>query len=255
MSIPYVGITGFRNQEEVANMLSVFNESYPEGTHRLHVGVMTGYTKIHGISTKFSDSFVCVDDIAGIFSNTAHNVMNCLHYADFRNREFRNTLEQAIYYGGEHLHAIQLDMLWPDPDIIQTAIQATGKKLEVILQIGRTAFDTLYNNPSRIVGSLIKYDGLITHVLIDKSMGKGIAMDPYELLPHLRAIRARFPSLHLVIAGGLGPDTMGLLVPIRREFADISCDAEGRLRLNGDNIDPINRELATRYIINSSGVK
>lgn len=55
----------------------------------------------------------------------------------------------------------------------------------------------------------------------------------------------------LAVAGGLGPDTMELINPIAESFPDISIDAQGKLRPSGNALDPIDWNLAEKYLSRS----
>ena len=79
-------------------------------------------------------------------------------------------------------------------------------------------------------------------------------MDATELLSFARIISATFPEIGIGVAGGLGPDTIQLVKPLAEEFWDLSIDAQGRLRPSGNALDPINWDMAARYIIRASSV-
>ncbi|MFA6158043.1 MAG: hypothetical protein WC763_00240 [Candidatus Paceibacterota bacterium] len=245
MHIPYVGITDFTKFEQVEHMLRVFKAHiHPTSTRKLHVGVMMSYKTLHGLETKWSKAFPPKETVASIFASG--ETYNCLHYADYdKDPDFDRSLDQAVSYGGFNLNAVQLDMVWPEPDGIAYAVPG---HIEVILQVGKNAIEQADNSPDTVVTMLGNYEGLIDRVLLDKSMGRGLGMDAIGLLPFARAIRKRFPTLGLVAAGGLGPDTMHLVEPLVREFPDLSIDAQGRLRPSGNALDPIDWEMAGSYL-------
>jgi len=250
MHIPYVGITDFMTFEQVQRMLAVFKANLgPEQNRRLHVGVMMSYTTLHGIETKWTKAFPPNDTIADIFGSD--ETMNCLHYADYRSIDVFPSLTQAIRFGGIGINALQLDMVWPDPEHVANAVHASRKQLEVILQVGKNAIDQASNDPQKVVERLRNYEGVVQHVLIDKSMGRGIGMDAKGLMPFISAIKSAFPDLGIVVAGGLGPTSMHLVVPIVREYLGISIDAEAKLRPSGSILDPIDWGMAETYLINA----
>lgn len=251
---PLIGITDFTHPDQVRAMLRIFNANRRSQSERkLHVGVMTSYKVLNGFPTKWTQIFPKKEDIAGIF--TPLDVYNCLHYVDYEHGhgEISFDLFRAIRYGGRHIHALQLDMVWPDPGSIQFAINRSEAKPEVILQIGAKAFEVeeVNNDPNELARNLDKYMGrrLNLRVLLDKSMGRGIGMNAEELLPYARAIRERFPDLPLIVAGGLGPSTMHLVEPMLPEFPDISVDAQGQLHIDGDPLKPVDWGRAGRYLV------
>lgn len=249
MYIPYIGISDFKTLKQVRMMQEVFRAHLPKDSRRiLHVGVVMSYETLHNIETEWSNVFPEKETIASIF--TLEDVYNCLHYVDYdHNLRLGSSLARAISYGGRNIHAVQLDMLWPDPNQIAQGLNASHKKIEITLQIGKNAIEGSNNDPQLIVRRLEDYEGVIHRVLLDKSMGRGIGMDANGLIPLARAIRKRFPDLGLVVAGGLGPKTINLVRPLAAEFPDISIDAQGRLRPSGNALDPINWDMAKEYVI------
>ncbi|USN87542.1 MAG: hypothetical protein H6779_03975 [Candidatus Nomurabacteria bacterium] len=140
-------------------------------------------------------------------------------------------------------------MVWPNPEDIANAIKVSGKQLEVILQVGKSAIEQAKDNPQEIVSRIRDYAGIIHHVLLDKSMGKGLGMDAVGLMPFAQAISREFPDLGIVAAGGLGPESIGLVEPLVKEFPNISIDAQGRLRPSGSALDPVDWDMAEKYLI------
>lgn len=246
---PYIGITDFMSFEQVQRMLDVFNEHKPKGSQRLlHVGVMMSFKTLNGLETVWSKVFPQKEDIADIFGSDY--VYNCIHYADYEHRSgFSRELSRAIHFGGTGIRALQLDMTWPDPGQIAHGVHTSRKNVEVILQIGRRAFEEAGENPDEIVSKLEDYDGIIHRVLLDKSVGRGIPMNPEELIPYARAIKKRFPKLGIVVAGGLSAENIDRVKPFIEEFPEISIDAQGKLRPSGSALDPIDWNLAEAYLI------
>ena len=245
---PYIGITDFV-REQVNPMLSVLTTHLPQGSSRkLHVGVMMSYKTLHDIPTKWSAAFPPKETIASIFFSS--DTYNCLHYADYDNdSRFERSLAHAISFGGEHIHAVQLDMIWPDPKKIARALADSHKQIEVILQIGKNALEAVLYNPYAVAEMIRDYDGIIHRILLDKSMGKGLGMDAMGLIPFAERIKKEFPKLGIGAAGGLGPETINLVKPLVEAFPDISIDAQGRLRPSGNALDPIDWKMAETYLI------
>jgi len=249
MYTPYIGITDFLNYDQVKKMLAVFKSNQQPGSVRkLHVGVMTSYKILHEIQTKWSKAFPSKESIASIFCSD--DVYNCLHYADYDNHTcVWKDLSQAISYGGLGINALQLDMIWPDPWDISEGVKSSGKKIEVILQVGKKAIEEADDDPDVVVQWLRRYNGVIDRVLLDMSMGRGVGMNAASLLPFARAIADRLPEIGLVVAGGLGPNTIGLVESLVQEFPDISIDAQGKLRPSGSALDPIDWGFAEKYLV------
>jgi hypothetical protein len=248
MFFPYVGITDFMTFEQVKMMLTVFKaHRSPRSKRKLHVGVMMSYKTLQGLETKWSQAFPQKEAIAGIFGSD--DVYNCLHYADYGRNSSYLDLARAISFGGIGIHALQLDMVWPEPGDISGGVHTSRKQIEVILQIGRNAIEEADNDPEEVAYRLEGYTGVVDRVLLDRSMGQGIGLDAEFLLPFVRAIRSNYPRLGIGVAGGLGPNTMGLVEPIVKEFPDVSIDAQGKLRPSGKALDPVDWEMAGQYLV------
>lgn len=246
--IPYIGITDFTCFEQVERMHSVFERHRkPNQNRRLHVGVMMSYKTLHGLPTKWINAFPLKETIASIFASD--ETMNCLHYADYEGIAIYDSLTKALEFGGSGITALQLDMVWPDPEAVGNAVLASGKKLEVILQVNEQAMREVNDNPNAVVSKLFDYQGIIEHVLLDKSMGRGIGINAEKLLPYIYAAKESFPKMGITVAGGLGPDTIELLAPITERFSDVSIDAQGRLRPSKNALDPIDWSMAKNYLM------
>lgn len=209
---------------------------------------MMSYKTLNGLPTKWLDVFPPKEKISSVFASD--ETYNCLHYADYDNDpELWKSLTRAISFGGMGIHALQLDMIWPEPSQIANAVHALRKQIEVILQVGKNALAEVNDDPEAVVEKLRDYNGVIQRVLLDKSMGRGIGMDAQVLLPFARAIKESLPSIGLGAAGGLGPKTVSKILPLIEEIPDISFDAQGQLRPSGNALDPIDWSFAEEYLI------
>lgn len=247
----YVGITDFTNFEQVMRMLEVLRKHRQPGSQRmLHVGVMMSYKTLNGIETKWAKAFPPKEVIASIFGHIddSDDLYYCLHYADYDHETKYTDLARGIEYAGPWVNAVQLDMSWPDPGVVASGVHTSCKQIEVILQVGKNAIEQANNDPAEVVRRLEDYEGIIHRVLLDKSMGRGLGMDAAGLIPFASAIKDRFPELGLVAAGGLGPDSIGLVQPLVNKFPDLSIDAQGKLRPSGNALDPIDWDMAAAYL-------
>jgi hypothetical protein len=249
----YIGITDFMTADQVRIMTEVFPKS-SDWNRQLGVGVMMSRKTHLGIPSRWANAFPQNEDVASIFLD-APSVFNILHYADYEDLTKQSELEDVLRLGGLNLHALQLDMIWPDPEMVHRAIAAHGHQhrrlVDIILQVGANAFTLAGNTPVCVVNRLAAYDsaGILKYVLLDRSMGQGRAMDAGSLIPFIDAIRTAYPKTRIVVAGGLGPDTIGLVQPIVRKYpGEISIDAQGRLRQSHSALDPIDWSMAEEYL-------
>lgn len=242
----YIGITDFMNADQVRSMLKVLRENEKMyWQRRLGVGVMTSWKVLHDKPTEWADAFPKKGDIADIFVDEK-DVYNVLHYADYAGNPLPENLEKLVEIGGPNLHAIQLDMVWPNAiDVLR--FRSRHPHIGIIIQANTKALHAVDNDPEKLVERLRSYGSSIDYVLLDKSAGKGLGMDARSLLPFIRTIVARLPTLAVAAAGGLGPSTYQLADPIIAEF-EVSLDAQGRLRPSGSALDPVDWQMAASYL-------
>ena len=251
MPLQYVSITDFSSPRQVVQMLSVLYDS--RGTKALlGVGAMMSRKTLNSFPSKWTDIFLPKERISEVF--IWHNrVFNTLHYADYEKLDLLENLEKATTWCKGNLHAIQLDMAWPDPALIK-AYRSCHPDIKVILRVSGVALDCVNNDPGELVGQLVIYGDAIDYCLLDKSMGRGLALDAKTLLPFARTIADKLPRLGIVVAGGLGPDTVHLAEPLVREIPGLSLDAQSRLRKSGSAKDPIDWPLAEDFLRKSLGL-
>lgn len=212
-----------------------------------------------------SEVFPAREQIADGFTDDP-DVLNTVHYADLYGPEgpwksaqspdiFKH-LELCIEFGGDNLHAIQLDVTWPDIDELK-AFKEKHPDIIIILQVGVFSFQEADNDPQKVLERLQSYGDAIDYALLDTSMGKGKGMDSESLLGMLRLLQSSMPELGLAVAGGLGPDSLDILQPIADEFPNIAIDAQGRLKPDDSPRDskghvvatnPADLNLAEQYI-------
>ncbi|MCX6744725.1 MAG: hypothetical protein NTX82_04340 [Candidatus Parcubacteria bacterium] len=247
-NVPFISITDFMTREQVYQMLAIARKynGKVQPVRKLGVGVMMSYTTLNEIPSPFLTAFPRNHQIAGVFILDPL-VFNVLHYADYKDRDFAKSLQLARNWSGYNLHAIQLDMIWPDPMVLAD-FRHKNPQIQIILQIGTKAFEMIANDPGKLVQKLKTYGQSLDYVLLDKSMGQGKPMDAQALIPFLEILAKDRPDLSLEVGGGLGPATTDLLIPLLEKFPRISWDAEGKLRPSGNLLDPIDWNMAGQYL-------
>lgn len=249
MKTPYIGITDFMSAEQARAMLSVFSQQSINSVlqRKLMVGVMMSYKTLVGIYTRWTKAFPSNDAVAKIFVSDPP-AFNTLHYADYDGIDVVKCLPAAVQIGGENIHALQLDMIWPDPVAIEE-VSRQYPDLQIILQVGKNAFQAIGDDVAGLLSRLEQYGEHLDYVLLDRSMGRGLPMEPERLRPFLRALKHERPDLGLAVAGGLGPNTVQVVQSLVSEFPSLSIDAQGRLRPSGDALnEPIDWNMAEEYL-------
>lgn len=221
----------------------------------LMVGLMMSFKTLWNIPSKWDPVFPLKERLDNIFPEYDYGTLNTLHYADFENPEnwpeeknLFYSLSKAMSYARGNLHAVQLDMTWPDPGMIASAVHASRHVVQVILQIGRKALEQADRNPKEVVSMLEDYTNVIDGVLLDQSMGEGKLMDPNLLLSYAEAISVAHPSLHIAVAGGLEPKNVEVLEPLLERFPNLSIDTQAGLRPDKNIMKPISWRMAEAYL-------
>lgn len=219
---PYIGVTGFMTEEEVAAAMAAFDRL--SSSHRLvMLGFLASGKTLRGETNKWPNRYPRVDEIASLFS--AHpRALNLIHYATDDQSTLAMQLGQLVEIGGSLLDGFQLNVAWPTPERLEGV---KGKR--IVLQLGRHALQTC-SGPDSVAARLDDYTELVTDVLIDASGGHGVPVDIDVAEGYLRAIVARHPFLGIGVAGGLSHEGMERLQPLADKFPNVNLDAEGRLR-------------------------
>ena len=250
----YFGVCDVYSPEEARAMAEELRKERKSENRKVMIGVMTHPLVLHperGAGIPECDGvrevFPVRENIAGGFTDDP-DVLNTVHYADLygprKGQDLFNNLKLAAEYGGENMHAIQLDVTWPNLDEMRKFKDAYPQ-VKIILQLGKFSFKEAGNDPQKVVDRLREYGDTIDFALLDMSMGKGQAMETEGILPMLRLIKKELPNLGLAVAGGLGPDSIDLLEPIAKEFPGISFDAQGNLKPIGSPKDTLGHLVST----------
>ncbi|MCX6738075.1 MAG: hypothetical protein NTY11_01485 [Candidatus Parcubacteria bacterium] len=175
-------------------------------------------------------------------------VFNVLHYVDYGRQIQSSCLAAAALYGGEHLHAIQLEMIWPSPAMIAEFLQEYPG-IEVILQVNAQALKDVGNDPAGLVQRLRRYQRLVSVILLDKDMGREEGVDAEGLVPFTRAVASSGLGFNLAVVSGLNPGAHRFIEPLMREFPSMSLEAFCDLKPNRDPAQPTSWNEADVYMI------
>jgi hypothetical protein len=250
----YFGVCDVTSPEQALAMAEELRKDRVNPNRKIMIGVMTHPLALnpevgHGVPEldRVREVFPTREQLASGFIDDP-DVLNTVHYADLygprKGQNLPENLESVVKYGGENLHAIQLDVTWPKPDEIKE-FKDKHPQLLIILQLGTFAFEAVNKDPEEIVRRLHEYGDSVDFALFDMSMGKGKAMESEWILPMLRLIKSELPYMGLAVAGGLGPDSIDLLGKIATEFPGISIDAQGLLKPLSAPKDKLGHILST----------
>jgi hypothetical protein len=234
---PYIGITGFTSPEEVADVV----RSLPPSLERLLMcGVLLSNALLDGGTSDAPGRCPSPGSISGIFSNDSR-CLNLVHYRPRAEANLTDVLARAMAIGGPNCHGVQINATrgapWPDPLALQE-FRDRCQPRRIVLQVGGEAMKAADSRPDEIARRCAPYEGIVTDVLVDASEGMGVPLDAQRTIHYLTPIAEAAPSIGLVVAGGLCADNLdALLSPLLPEWAEVSIDAEGRLRDSDDRLD------------------
>jgi len=210
------------------------------------VGVMMSYKTLNDMPSSWTDVWVRKELLSNIFLSDSR-LYNCIHFADYDGMpHLADSLTRVVRYGGDYIHAIQLDMVWPEPFEVRM-FRKFHPKIEIVLQVGMRALEhpSVRMHLGNLSSMLDRYGKSIDHVLLDGSMGRGVPMRHAFLRPFVRALQGR--HFNVAVAGGLGPSSLELVRPLVKNFPTLSIDAQGKLRPSGDAHDPLNLQYVLAY--------
>lgn len=248
---PYIGICDFTNNKQVLEMLDIISK-YRHADVKLMIGAMTSYKVFNYKETKWAEIFPKLKNLKNIFSIRDPLLVNCIHYADYENNTgLGDILCRLVNTCGDGLSAIQLDMIWPPPRELE--IFQRQHALPIIMQVSRRSMTECHDNPIAVAKKIRDdYGGLVSAVLIDCSMGKGLPINVPFIEGYIESIKTYAGDVEIAIAGGLGPDTVHRVQRLIKEYR-VSIDAQSKLRISGKAEDPIDWELAKKYVHNAIG--
>jgi len=224
----YIGITGFTRKEQIRRLLM---EIIPGHTHKLMVGVLVNNITMRGIHIR--SRYANTNSIPEIFLKD-NRVLNIIHFNTYEKEKLLEHLTQLIYIAGENLHGFQLNMKWPDLNLLSEFKKRFPNK-KIVVQMERDDFENY--TPQQMSKKLIEYDYLADYVILDMSMGSGTEMHAQKLIEYGEEISKK-TSLKIVFAGGLHAKNLHIIKPIIRLFPDACIDAEGKLMNESDSLDP-----------------
>jgi hypothetical protein len=233
---PYIGITGFMSRQEVDAVLAAL----PEYSDRLvMIGVLASNKTIRWEENKWPKRYPKPDTLGDIFPphGGRHKVLNLIHFNTKEQTAFYCDLCQTQALAGPHFDGFQLNMPWPDKEVLalfKKSVLFEGKK--IVLQCGKKALEVCDHKPEKIVKRVRDYRDLVDYVLIDPSGGRGELFD-VEFAWNCFYGLGSIEGLGYGIAGGLNPENLYRLSPLLQDFARISIDIETGVRDAEDNFD------------------
>jgi phosphoribosylanthranilate isomerase len=254
----FIGITGFTKAREVRAMRAILDSAC--SPLALGVGVMMSYKTLRGHQTKWSTVFPPPESVKDIFL-PGKRLFNVLHYADYDGVTKPEDLFYAVRCAGPNVHALQLDMIWPDVHVLLRMLKHHYPNLKIIFQLNRKAVEQMDTGPHviwNISDSLLEYKmhNCLDYILLDMSGGEGKPLNGEVFTEYLSAFAQMFRhGVGFVVAGGLGPESLDLLDPILAEYPQVSIDAQSKLCIGGSALNPTDWENAASEYLRRAAFK
>lgn len=221
----------------LSEVRSVLSWIPPKSDRYLMVGVLVSDKTLHGLGNNHPRRFPKIENVERLFLPDP-KALNLIHFNTHEQESLLDQMVLARLKAGDNFHGFQLNVAWPKVKTLQL-YRREHEDAIIVLQLGAEAMDVVGHRPDVLANRLRFYEPYIDYVLVDPSSGVGRAFNQEKSIEQLVAIRDACPELGLGLAGGLGPDTIEAIAPVAKVFPAISIDAEGRLRDEKDNLDPV----------------
>jgi hypothetical protein len=222
----------------------------PYSQRKLMVGVMTSYSVLKGLHSEWSNIWLSPNELSTVFVG-GKLLLNTIHYADYASGTTQlDDLKEITVKCGRHLHAIQLDMIWPSPRMVKE-YRAAHPDIKVVLQIPQKAFTLMDESPVAVCRKIQDYGQAVDYVLLDRSMGRGKVIEPSTLESYIKELSSKLPDLGIAIAGRLAPSTLYLIEDLVKENPNLSTDTQSGVRRSGNSKDPVDWDYAEEYLVKS----
>lgn len=237
---PYIGITGVTTREQVEEIVRrAPNDTNADDVgdridRRLSIGFLVSDKTLGGRPVKKFKRYPAVDDVQSLLHPAVFNVVH-YHSEDVEADLVEVSRRCGLYSGC----GMQLNIAWPSVERVRDLRRS---EILPILQVGKVAIAQAGGSLDVVVDRVNAYAPFLKYVLVDLSAGEGLPITSEVIDIAMRVFNGSVAVLP-VIAGGLGPDSLGLVgsftssgyfVGAMRSY--LSLDAESGLRDDGDDL-------------------
>jgi hypothetical protein len=251
----YVGITGIVTEDDVETVRQAAAIVRTRAPHRrLMAGVLVSWKTLCGRSTtnrRYPTLEAAGRLVEALVEAGAWPVVHYNSREPHLGSQVVSLLAALPWAGG-----VQLNVVRPEPDeIAQIRRFHPPSEMEIILQANHAA---PWDAEAGLLAWSLRFEGLVQHILLDLSGGRGTGIDPGKVAAVLGHATGRWlhAGIRPALAGGLGPDCARVLRETGRQIgapcqpadphggsvvlAACSCDAESGVRVPVD--DPVEGE-------------
>lgn len=228
----YIGVTGFIHKAQVTVVHRGSVIGIRPKAPLLMVGALASSKTLLGETRKRSPK---VEKISSLFYQS-EGLLNMIHYHSRERGE--KLLEELLFvreYGGVYCDGLQLNMALPPMEVLQEYLEKFPDD-SLILQANNGTFEQAEDHPLKLANLVKPYfrEGLATHVLLDRSGGKGLPLNADETMDYVDALAQAGITDGVGVAGGLCGVNTYRLAPLYDKFPYLSADAEGALHAGAD---------------------
>lgn len=220
----YIGVTGFIHRAQVAAVHRGSVIGIRPKAPLLMVGVLASSKTLLGETLKRSPK---AENISSLFYQS-EDLLRIVHYHSRERGE--KLLEELLFArecGGVHCDGLQLNMALPSMEVLREYLEKFPDD-SIILQANNETFEQAEDHPLRLANLVKPYfhEGLATHVLLDRSGGKGLPLKVGETMDYVDALAQAGITDGVGVAGGLCGMNTYRLAPLYDKFPYLSADAE-----------------------------
>lgn len=251
VKMPYIAVTGFTTRKQVEKAkLCVQSVS----NRRLKVGATMNYEPFYEPEADERCVQLRFDGLRELFVPDVE-VFNVLQWTDNAPLSYASVkaLVKACENCGPGLSGVQLDMVWPNYEMVME-IKNRLPDLLIILQVNTVAMQDLRAWRYGLEYKLSSYVGRVDYVLFDYEIGGNVALCAQEMFSFIAAARRFFPESAIAFKGGFGPKTLYPLFSVLEKFPNISWEAESCLYKNRSDADLLDIKVAYEYLRKSSHI-
>ncbi len=247
---PFVGISTFTTHQQVEIAKSYFGQL---SDRRLHIGAMTSQEAFHANpeDVRSGKTLLTKEELCGVFT-PGENVFNVLHWKDDGMYPMTTSkdLIMACTECSLALSGLQLDMVWPDPEMVME-VKKNIPKLSVIVRVCDSAM-----RRSEVLGPSFKYMltsyvGIADYILLDCGMNEDTTYVSSKMLALIQQATLIFPETSIIVGGGMCSTTVNTLHPILTKYPRISWEACEGLHTRRSLVDPLDINRMKEYLAKS----
>lgn len=232
-------------REQVRVATDFFKKNGEGSGCHLMVVATTSYASLKGRPSRLEHVRPSLEMFQLLFDEQP-SVFNVLEYVDSdgSDNKYFQIFDELVKIGGPNMHALMLDMVWPDPAVVRDFAEVTD--IHLILKVGALAQDDVGYDPDAIAKQLMLYRNALDMVIFDPPSRMDI--DTAFIKALLYAVRAKCPNIAVGVDGGVGPKTAGRFETILSEFSNTTLVANRMLRRDNRPSEPVDLEKVLRYL-------